>query len=158
MDFEPKLYLMRAEDEFLLANKDLDISINKELKSLLGIPKEKTFFYSVITHAYYSIFYAAKSYLFSKGIKTRSPEEHKKTYEEFSKIVIGGDLDRELLLIYEEEMAKADSLLKIFKTEKAKRGNFTYNIKSEANVSFAQESIENARKFVSVIKLIIEVN
>ena len=43
----------------------------------------------------------------------------------------------------------------IFKSEKTKRGTFTYQMKSESNLPFANESIENARKFISSIKAII---
>ncbi|HJX50744.1 MAG TPA: hypothetical protein VJ438_04745 [Candidatus Nanoarchaeia archaeon] len=63
MDSEAKLYLDRSEDEFLLSQKDLELSKEPKIKETFGIPLEKTFFYSVISHAYYSIFYAAKSYL-----------------------------------------------------------------------------------------------
>jgi uncharacterized protein (UPF0332 family) len=110
----------------------------------------------VISHAYYSIFFASKSYLLTKKIETKPPEEHKKTYEEFKKIVNSGDIDKQLLDIYETETLKAETLLNIFFTEKRKRGIFTYNIKSEANLPYAKESIENARKFISMIKLLIE--
>ncbi|MBS3140637.1 hypothetical protein J4405_00660 [Candidatus Woesearchaeota archaeon] len=156
MDSEVELYLIRAEDEFLLAEKDFQMSTDEKIKEILGILKEKTFFYSTITHAYYSIFYAAKSYLLSKNIKTEAPEEHKKTYDEFSKFVKNGVLDRELLRIYDEELMKSDSLLKIFRIEKKKRGYFTYNIKSEANLPYAKESIDNARVFISKIKVIVK--
>ncbi len=156
MDSEVKLYLQRAEDEFLLSENDMKISINIRLKEILGIPKEKTFFNSVITHAYYSIFYCAKSYLLSKGIKTKPPEEHKKTFLELTGFVNNGILDKELLKIYEDEITKAEVLLDIFLLEKRKRGVFTYNVKSEANIPYARESIRNAKRFVSTIKLIIE--
>ena len=69
MDSEVNLYLLRAEDEFLLSQKDLQISKDDKTKNFLGIPKDKTFYYSVISHAYYSIFYTAKAYLLNKGIK-----------------------------------------------------------------------------------------
>jgi uncharacterized protein (UPF0332 family) len=156
MDSEVRLYLLRAEDEFLLSQKDLQISINNKIKDVLGIPKDKTFYYSVISHAYYSIFYAAKAYLLLKGIKTKTPNEHKKTFKEFKKFVKEGVLDKELLKIYEEEIIKADFLLKIFQSEKKKRGTFTYQMKSESNMPFAKESIENARRFISNIKAIVE--
>jgi len=155
MDSEINLYLLRAEDEFLLSQKDLQTSIDEKTKEFLGIPKEKTFFYSVISHAYYSIFYAAKAYLLTKGIKTSQPSEHKKTYRWFKKLVKEGILDEALLKIYETEIIKADFLLKIFQSEKKKRGTFTYQMKSEANLPFAEESIENARKFISSIKAVI---
>lgn len=158
MDSEVKLYLNRAEDEYLLATKDLDISTKEEVKSFLGIPQDKTFYNSVITHAYYSIFYCAKSYLLSKGIKTKSPEEHKKTYEGFKKFVENNELNNELLKIYDDALDKAESLLKIFFDEKRKRGRFVYNIKAESNLFFAKESIENAKYFISQIKSILELH
>src|SRR3990172_4244251 len=104
MDTRASIYLKRAEDEFLLSEKDMRISTEENIKEILGIPREKTFFYSVITNAYYAIFYSAKTYLISKGKKTEPPEEHKKTYEEFEKIVNSGVLDRELLMIYQDSI------------------------------------------------------
>lgn len=158
MDTEVKLYINRAEGEFLLAENDMKTSTDLKAKEFFGIQRDKTFFYSVISHAYYSIFYTAKAYLLSQRIKTEPPEEHKKTYEEFKKIVDLGKLDRQLLKIYEKEAEKAETLLKIFFKEKRKRGIFTYNLKSEANLPYAKESIKNAKTFVSAIKFILEKN
>jgi uncharacterized protein (UPF0332 family) len=155
MDSEVELYILRAEDEFLLSQNDMTISTDEKTKEFLGIPKDKTFFYSVISHAYYSIFYAAKAYLFARSIKTSTPNEHQKTYKELRKLAKKGILDKELWRIYEAEIVKADYLLKIFKLEKKKRGTFIYQIKSEANIPFAKESIENARNFILSIKAII---
>ncbi|MEI6731837.1 MAG: HEPN domain-containing protein [archaeon] len=155
MDSEGKIYLNRAEDEFLLAKKDLDLSTKDEVKAFLGIPKEKTFYNSVITHAYYSIFYCAKAYLLNKGIKTPAFREHMHTYNEFKKLVETNKLSQELLQIYDNALDKAESLLKIFFDEKRKRGRFVYNIKAESNLFFANESVENAKKFISTIKTIL---
>ncbi len=94
--------------------------------------------------------------MFLKGVITQAPDEHQKTYEKFKTFVDRGILDNELLRIYENEISKAESLLNIFFREKDKRGRFTYNIKSESNLPYAKESIENAKKFVSVIKAILE--
>jgi uncharacterized protein (UPF0332 family) len=156
MDSEAKIYLDRAGNEILLSENDMRMSIDDETKKFLGIPMEKTFFNSVISHAYYAIFYAAKAYLKSLDVKTSPPEEHKKTYEEFKKIVDSGNLDKQLLEIYETESIKAEVLLYILLREKKKRGLFTYNIKSEANIPYAKESIDNSVKFLSLIKLILE--
>jgi len=155
MDSEPKLYFLRAENEFLMANIDLRVSTDAKVKEILGIQKEKTFFSSVITHAYYSIFYSAKAYLISKEIKTEPPEEHKKTYIEFSKLVNKGVISKELFRLYEDEALKAEALLRIFRIEKKKRGFFTYNIKSESNLPYAKESVENAKRFTSTIKAML---
>lgn len=61
-----------------------------------------------------------------------------------------------MLDIYKTETEKAYSLLKIFRIEKGKRSRFTYDVNSNANIPYAKESLENARKFVSIIKSIIE--
>mgnify|MGYP001567241458 CR=1 FL=1 len=156
MDSEVKLYLERAENKIIIAKASFEISLDNNKKEQLGIPINQTFFNDVISHAYYAIFYSAKAYLISKEIKTKAPEEHKKTYEEFKKI-IASKLNNQLVDIYDTETTKAEVLLNIFFTEKRKRGRFTYNIKSEANIPYARESIDNAVKFVSIIKNIIDI-
>jgi len=156
MDSRVKLYLERAEGEILLAKTNFEMSLSEEIKNTLNLPKEQTFFADVISESYYSIFYAAKAYLILKGIETKVPDEHKKTYKQFKKIVDSGDLDEELLEIYESEAEKADALLKILLLERGKRGRFTYDVNSNANIPYAEESIKNAREFVSVIKELAE--
>ena len=156
MDLKANLYLDRAENEIVLAKCNFEISKDIGLKKILKIPEDKTFFNDVISQCYYSIFYAAKAYLLTKGIITAPPEEHKKTYIQFKKIAISGELDNQLLEIYEKEAEKAITLLGIFRWEKRKRGRFTYNVNSNANLPYAEESIKNAIKFASIIKAIVE--
>lgn len=148
MDFEFKLYLKRALNELNLARIIMKLSIEKDIQiEVFKIEEEDTYFSSVISHAYYCIFYEAKAYLLTKGIKTEPPEEHKKTFEEFKKLVEEGVVDLELLKIYEEMLVKADTLLHIFKFEKGKRGKFTYRKLPQANLEPAQESLDNALSF-----------
>ncbi len=156
MDSKIKLYLERAENKLILARTNFDISISIDLKKSLRIPEENTFFNDVISDSYYCIFYTSKAYLILKGIITNPPEEHKKTYESFKKFVDSGILDSELLTIYDAESEKADYFLNIFSKEKSKRGRFTYNVNSNANIPFAEESLKNAKMFLSRIKAVIE--
>lgn len=151
MDSEVKLYIQRSENKLILARATFDLSTNDKSKDAMGIPKDKTFFNDVISEAYFSIFYAAKAVLAAKGIKTRPPEEHKKTYEELKKLAEMGVFDKKLLEIYEEETLKAETLLNIFFTEKRKRGIFTYHVKSEANIPYAKESLDNAKVFLAAM-------
>ena len=53
-------------------------------------------------------------------------------------------------------IVRADELLQIFKDEKWKRGHFTYKTIPQANKEPAEESINNASKFIKNIKVIIE--
>ncbi len=61
-----------------------------------------------------------------KRIEISAPEEHKKSFDEFKKFVESGELDVELLKIYQEALVRAEHLLGILKEEKKKRGEFTY--------------------------------
>ena len=157
MDSEVKLYLERAEHEFRLAKVMFNLSGIEKAKIELGANPYDTFYSAVISHCYYSIFYGAKAILLKKGIKTKIPNEHKKTYEEFKKnFVDNGELDIELFKIYNEMIIKADELLSLFSHEKWKRGHFTYKTIAQANINPAKESIENTIKFLSNIKKVLE--
>ncbi len=152
MDSDTKLYLERARNELKLAEIIMQLSINKDIQAKMSeIDKPETYFSSVISHSYYSIFYTAKAYLITKGIITKAPEEHKKAYEEFRGLVLQGIVDKELLMLYEEVLLKAEELLGIFKIEKKKRGEFTYQRIAQANLEPAKESLDNAKKFIKHI-------
>ena len=147
MDFEYKIYLARAQNELNLSIMIQKISNDKKIQIEIFEMKEDTYYSATISHAYYSIFYSAKAYLLQKGIKTQAPEEHRKTFDEFSKLVDKGTVDVELLKIYQNILMKADTLLHIFELEKGKRGKFTYKRIPQANQEPANESIENAKVF-----------
>ncbi len=148
MDSKYKLYLDKAQNELYLAEIIFNISENESIqKDIFKLPQFQTFYSSVITHAYYSIFYSAKAYLLKNDIQTKAPEEHKKTYEEFEKLVTLGKIDLELFNYYKELYIKAEILLEIFSNEKQKRGNFTYKNLAQANVEPSKESLSNAQIF-----------
>lgn len=143
-----KLYLERAENELILAKAICTLTENEKLqREAFEIKSPLTFYSAVISHAYYCIFYSAKAYLLKKGIIVDAPEEHRKTYEEFKKLVLEGVIDVELLKFYEQAMIRAERLLGIIKAEKKKRGDFTYQIIPQANQEPAKESLDNAREF-----------
>lgn len=145
-----EIYLQRADNEILAAQSLKRLSEHPEDKTRFNLPTGTTFYSGVISHAYYAIFYSAKALLLTKDIKTSAPEVHKKTYDLFKKhFVDTGILDLELLRIYSKMIVRADELLKIFKDEKKKRGHFTYETIPQANKAPADDSLKNARFFVS---------
>lgn len=150
------LYLQRAKNELVLASCIFKLSNEDRLKLEFELISDITFYSNVISNAYYCIFYSAKAFLSFRGITTGPPEEHKKTLEEFEKLVIKGELDVELLKIYKAIVVKADELLGIFQKEKSKRGQFTYQKLPQANKEPAMESLNNAEKFFNNIYLIVE--
>jgi len=147
VDSKAELYLKRARTELNISVLLVKTSNNSILKQF-DISEDETFYSGVISHCYYSIFYLAKAMLLSKGIETKAPEVHKKTLDAFKKQFIDtGLLNVKLLLIYKKMIIKAESLLEIFRIEKKKRGDFTYNTIAQANIEPANESIENAKTF-----------
>ena len=157
MDLMIKNYIERAGNEIVIAETLNKISIDLQTKQSFGIDDKMTFYSSVISHAYYAIFYSAKAILLTKNIKTSFPEVHKKTYEEFEKYFVKtGTLDVKLLKIYKEMIIKADYLLEIFKDLKINRGKFAYKTIPQANKEPAEKSLENAKTFVSNIIKVIE--
>lgn len=144
------IYLQRADNEILAAQSLKRLSEHPEDKTRFNLPAETTFYSGVISHAYYAIFYSAKALLLTKNIKTSAPEVHRKTFEQFkNKCVDTGILDVKLLTIYSRMIVRADDLLKIFMVEKKKRGRYTYETIPQANKAPADDSLKNARFFVS---------
>lgn len=157
MDSEIKLYLERAENEFRLGKSMFNLSGTEKIKVQLEANPKDTFYSAVISHCYYAIFFCAKAILLTKKIETKSPEIHKKTFEEFKKnFVDTGKLDLDLLKIYRKMIVRADELLHIIKQEKWKRGHFTYHTIAQANIEPAKESLGNAKKFITNIKGVIK--
>jgi len=154
-DHKNILYIERAKNELDLAKAIFKLSTNKKLKLEFELKEDSTFFSNVIAASYYCIFYSAKALLYAKKIITASPEEHKKTFGEFEKLVLSGEVDVELLKIYRSAIIKADELLGIFKKEKSKRARFTYKTLPQANLEPADESLKNAEIFLKNINLII---
>ncbi|MBS3138293.1 hypothetical protein J4207_01150 [Candidatus Woesearchaeota archaeon] len=145
---DSKLYIHRAENEIKLAAIIFVISEEPNIqKETFKVNDPETYFSAVIAHSYYSIFYGAKAYLTMKGIEVSAPEEHKKAFAEFKKFVESGELDVELLKIYQEALVRAEYLLGLFKEEKKKRGEFTYRTMPQANKEPAKESIAHAKTF-----------
>ena len=158
MDSMVEIFLDRANNELLAAESLKRLSEDAKAKEDFALPSEITFYSSVISHSYYSIFYSAKAILLTKGIRTSAPNVHKKTYEEFKRrFVNSGILDKKLFQIYEQAAIRASDLLEIFKDAKWKRGTFTYKTIPQANKEPAEESLRNARTFLANIRKVVKI-
>jgi len=156
MDSQVEIFIKRANNELLVAEALRKLSEEIKYKGEFSIPQNETFYSSVISHSYYAIFYAAKAILLTKNIKTTSPNIHRTTYDLFEKTFVKtGVLDKKLLQIYTDIVVKAGDLLEIFKDEKWKRGNFTYQVIAQANKTPADDSLKNAKSFVANISKVI---
>ena len=88
MDSMVEIYLDRASNELLAAESLKRLSEDSKAKEEFNLPQKTTFYSSVISHSYYSVFYAAKAILLTKRIKTDAPNVHKKTYDEFKRAFV----------------------------------------------------------------------
>ncbi|MFW5846852.1 MAG: hypothetical protein ACOCUU_01710 [Nanoarchaeota archaeon] len=153
MDLKVKLLIDRALNEILTAKVLKKLSEVSSLKKNLEIPKDSSFYSDVIGHSYYALFYSAKAYLLSMKVNLKSQQgQHQQVYYEFRKLVYKGIIDKDLLNLYNNVKGKAEILLDILKTERAKRTNFTYKTLPQANKFPAEESLDNAISFVSHIR------
>ncbi len=143
------LSLQRSENELAAAGVLFDVSADRRLQEeRFRLEREFTFYSGVISHAYYSIFYAAKALLAAEGVVTAAPDVHRKTLAAFEeRLVKTGLLDVALLKIYKAMVVRADELFGIFAREKRKRGTFTYQKLPQANKAPAAESLTNAARF-----------
>lgn len=159
MDSKVNLFIGRAENEILAAQSLKRLSEEDSLKTEFNLPISTSFYSSVISHAYYSIFYSAKAYLMHKNVSLLSKQgQHQQVYFEFRKLVNKGVIETELLKIYEDIKGKAEVLLDILKTEKDKRTNFSYETIPQANKQPAQDSLDNAIFFISHIRALINID
>lgn len=153
MDSKVNLLMDRAENEIFAAQALKKLSEEASLKKEFEFSPSVSFYSSVINHSYYAIFYSAKAYLTAKNIPLKSKQgQHQQVYFEFKKLVEKGIIEKELLRIYEEVKIRAESLLDILKTERAKRTNFTYETIPQANKQPAEDSLKNALFFISHIR------
>ncbi len=83
MDSRVNLWLDRASNELFAAQTLHQVSQEGALKKELRLPAPTTFYSSVIGHAYYAIFYAARAALLLEKVEVRSPDIHNKVYNQF---------------------------------------------------------------------------
>lgn len=156
MDSKDSLLIERAEHEIVVSELLYKLSGDIPEKSALNVSSDTTFYSAVISHAYYAILYSAKYYLLSKNVSVPEQGQHNFVYQKFKKLAKTGELDKELLEIYEDAKIKAETLLLILESEEEKRTEYTYKTYPQANKEPAEKSIENAKFFVAHIRKFVE--
>jgi uncharacterized protein (UPF0332 family) len=148
-------YLGKAENNLVLAKHVYELSTHACLRDAMNLEKDMTFLGEVVSLSYYSIFYAAKAYTISNGIKTCPPNEHVDLHEALERDLHSrwfGENPRE---VCEALMIDSRKLSDIFLYEKAKRGSSTYEPASKVRLRNAEISIENAEIFLISINYLL---
>lgn len=151
------LMVKKANNNLKFAKVALKISNSKDIKELLGLNENDSFYDWVIITAYYAMFHIAHALLATKEIKMGKIGVHEATLYALAKhFIINKELEDNLFLMYEDAEAKAEELFNSLSEEKEKRGQFTYERLPKANSVPAEESIRNATQFIRDIETILK--
>jgi len=112
----------------------------------------------VVVSGYYSMFYIASAYVYKKGYKSSHEIVHQIITEALI-VLVKHDLEKHFLEEYEEEKDKAlsstQNLLDVYEVEKTKRSQFQYETTGEIKESKAKTSLERAKNFVAIIRILL---
>jgi uncharacterized protein (UPF0332 family) len=135
--------------------------VNNSLESLKvaeEIFTNKTSSLWVVVSSYYSMFYIASAYIYKKGYKSSHEIVHQIINEALI-VLARHDLEKHFLEEYEEEKDKAlsstQNLLEVYGVEKTKRSEFQYETTGEIKESKAKTSLERAKNFVAILRILL---
>lgn len=117
-----------------------------------------SFLWTIVT-SYYSMFYIASAFIYTKGYRTKGRIVHKVVND--SLIVLAKHaLEKKLINYYQEEREKAleisQTLLDNFGYERTKRSQFQYEMTSKLKKAKAKTSLERAKQFVEVFRTLLQ--
>ncbi len=151
------LMVKKASNNLKFAKVALKISDDGNIKEILGLNENDSFYDWVIIAAYYAMFHITHALLATKEIKLGKIRVHEATLYALAKyFIINKELEDELFLMYEDAEAKAEQLFNSLSEEREKRGEFTYERLPKANRLPAEESIKSATQFVRDIETILK--
>ena len=162
-------FLTNSKRSFDSAKVLKDISDDSKLQETLGYPNFDGSLWT-INASYYSMFYMARALLENSGIKVKSDSSTQSIHQMvFQALVyffyINKRLERKLIEDFREAIQesseilgkeKAKKLVEEYKSEKDKRGIFTYELGQIAMQNKAKTSLERAKFFNQEIRKLIE--
>ena len=163
-------FLDNSRKSFDSAKALMDISTNLKLQGELGYPNFDGNLWT-INASYYSMFYMARGLLESSGIKIKSDSATQSIHQiVFQALVyffyMNKRLEKKLIEDFHEAILesgeilgkeKAKKLVEDYKSEKDKRGIFTYELGQIAMQNKAKTSLERAKLFNQEIRKIIKI-
>lgn len=150
------LMAKKANNNLKLARTIFDLSKNEQKKESMGLMAADSFFDWVIITAYYAMFHMAHAILATKKVKIKNIRVHEATLVAFAHhFIVSKELEADMFFIYEDAEGRAEQLFNSLSDERRKRGHFTYEKLPKANMDPAQESLENATRFVQTLETIL---
>ena len=145
--FKIKLFLEKAENSILIAKH------NKELKPNKDQPKRIFWDYWAITISYYSMLYAAKAAILSKGYEVK---DHDAAQIALGHLLVPDEIEKEdLEILSQSYKIFEDEYVKYFEDAKTESYVARYSAIKAYTERRLNEIYDNALKFVGKISLIL---
>lgn len=146
--FKIRLFLGKAENSLMIAKHIKDIIPNKDQ------PPKLHWNYWAITISYYSMLYAAKAAILSKGYEA---DDHDAAQIALGHLLIPDKLERDYLeILSQSHKIFEDEYVHYFEDAKAESHIARYSAIKSYTERRLQEIFDNATKFVAKISLILE--
>jgi uncharacterized protein (UPF0332 family) len=159
-------FLQNSGNSLETAKLLFEVSTNSKLNLSLGFPEFNGFLW-VINASYYSMFYAVRALLESRGIKLKAEESiHFLTFNALIYYFFSNKtLERKFIEDFEEAgeeasailgKEKASNIIEDYTSEKEKRAKFTYEMGVIALKGKAETSLQRAKRFNEEIRKLIK--
>ena len=146
--FKIRLFLDKAENSLLIAKHV------KEIKPTKSLPPRLHWDYWAITVSYYSMLYAAKAAILSKGYEVN---DHDSAQIALGHLLVPNELEKEdLELLNQSHKIFEDEYVHYFEDAKEESRIARYSAIKRYTQRRMEEIFDNATKFVSKISLILE--
>lgn len=146
--FKIKLFLTKAENSLLIAKHI------KEIKPTRDQPQKLHWDYWAITVSYYSMLYAAKAAILSKGYEV---DDHDAAHIAIGHLLVPDKLEREdLEILNQSHKIFEDEYVHYFEDAKTESYIARYSAIKTYTERRLQEIFDNAATFVAKIALILE--
>ena len=146
--FKIKLFLEKAENSLLIAQH------TKEITPILDQPKKKFWDYWAITISYYSMLYAAKAAILSKGYEV---SDHDAAQIAIGHLLVPNEVEREdLELLNQSYKIFEDEYVHYFDDAKTESKIARYSATKAYTTRRMEEVFTNATDFIAKIVLMIQ--
>jgi len=145
--FKIKLFLEKSESSLYIANHHINFEPTKDEPSKLH------WNYWAITISYYSMLYAAKAAILSKGYEV---SDHYSAQISLGHLLIPDKIEKEdLELLDQAYKIFEDEYIRFFEDARIESHNARYLALKKYTEKRVEEIFENARKFVAKIRIIL---
>lgn len=146
--FRIKLFLKKGENSLLIAKFHKDIQPTKDQ------PDKMYWNYWAIAIAYYSMLYAAKAAILTKGYETK---DHKSAQIALGHLLVPDQIEKEdLELLQQSHKIFEDEYVKYFEDARKEAHTARYTAIKTYTEKRLKEIYDNAQKFVAKIALILQ--